>query len=781
MNRLECISALREQGINIIPLKPESKTPQIPWAKYQEEKYTENISDNANLGIICGKTSDNLVIIDVDSENESLLDQIFLDAKNQTLVVKTSRGYHVYLKTNTLQNTSRLENETFGHIDIQSQGTYCVGPTSIHPETKKEYEIVSATTKIAKIDFQQIINNLEKLGFKTAQAKQSISEITKNGVQEGSRNTAMFKVACNLLQVQKLDEASAFSLLQAVNEKNKPPLDNSELAVIFESAKKYPFDENKTEEGDRAYKLATSKIKKLVVSQNNSKEVYAVVEVNGHNETFELSSKRASHWLNCICRSNQIGKIHGDEYFKNILNTIIAQAQINNTAREKVYNRVAVIGDVLYYDLATNDWTIVKIDSNKIGITPYAESMPIFRRSQTSFEQVRPSFDNTKALDELAKLLRIKDQQIFNVHLASLLLEHVPVPIMVFDGAAGSMKSTTTAAIKRIIDPSGLGTEDNCTSMAAQNDDLTLQLYNRYVSAFDNVTKINQDTSDTLCRAITGSSNGRRELYTNADETILNFRRKIVLNGIVLNPDFPDLQDRMIVYDRFPLEENDRLTEQEFQERLNILLPSVLGQTLVIIQKSLSQYHNVRKQIRPHTRLADFEIWGETISRAMNYEENSFLQKYYDKQKRTSITVKDQHPIVAAIETMMDGKENHEDTAAACFHELKNIANNLGIDADSRYVRFPKAPNQLKTEITKVKPILEKIGITVDFDHYTKGDGRFTKNSSIIYIKTIKKQDQSSPPSPASLSDLCSQGIETIGEHMDEANLEKDDIPHLFS
>ncbi len=123
--------------------------------------------------------------------------------------------------------------------------------------------------------------------------------------------------------------------------------------------------------------------------------MYAVVEINGHDETLELSSRRASHWLNYVCRMNRIGKIHGDEYFKNILNTIIAHAQINNTPREKVYNRTAIVNDTLYYDLATSDWNIAKISSAGIEILPYDVTMPIFRRSQTSAEHVRPVCDKT--------------------------------------------------------------------------------------------------------------------------------------------------------------------------------------------------------------------------------------------------------------------------------------------------------------------------------------------------------------------------------------------------
>ena len=170
---------LKEQGLNIIPLREESKVPQINWKKYQDEMFTGEIPDKANIGIVCGKTSDNLFVVDLDFNDELVLDKIYPDAKNKTLVVKTKKGFHLYFKDEKLPNTLRLENKEIGRIDVQSSGAYVVGPGSIHPDTKLEYQIISKTTQIAKINFQQIMERLKNLGFNAEQNRQSITENQK--------------------------------------------------------------------------------------------------------------------------------------------------------------------------------------------------------------------------------------------------------------------------------------------------------------------------------------------------------------------------------------------------------------------------------------------------------------------------------------------------------------------------------------------------------------------------------------------------------------------------
>jgi hypothetical protein len=769
MNRQELVSLLREQELNLIPLQSHKKIPSVKWSEYQSKKYTEQISDDANIGVICGLVSGNLVVIDIDSKDESIIDVVLPDARNRTMVVKTARGFHIYIKTERMPKTLRLENGSH-HIDVQSTGTYVVGPLSIHPDGTT-YEVISNTTTVKNIDFQIVIQNLEKLGFTPTQDTLTIKEIKKNGVNEGNRNDSMFKAACDLLQEQKLDEPIAWAYLQTINEKNKPPLDEEELKTIFESAKKYNKDkpEESKEDSTLLYELAMSKIKKLVISQNNSNEVYAVIENNGHNETINLSNKRAIQWLNYTCHNNGLNKIHGEEFYKNVLTTIVSHAHLNGTKREKIYNRVAMIGDTIYYDLCSPDWNIIKITSGKIALIPFDQSMPLFRRSQSSIEQVKPVFDCTQALDDLVNLLRVKNKQLFKVHLVALTLEDVPVPIMLFDGEAGSMKTTLTAAVKRIIDPNGISSEDNCSSMPTKSDDLIIHLYHRHVSAFDNVTRVSQETSDILCRAVTGACNSKRELYTNSEETILNMKGKVVLNGIVPSLEYPDLQDRIISYERTPLEENERLTDQDFQDRFAKLLPYVIGQIFTVLQKAIANYPTVKQAIKPKTRLADFEVWGESISRALEYEPHTFIEKYCAKRASRFVSNKDTYPIILAIESLMKDRLEYEDTATRCLKILAQKADEHGIERQSKYVKFPRAPNQLVRELTIVSPILKSLGIKVETSNYTKNDGKYTKNSKIVRIaKTDSIVPTDLPSSPVSTLENYIQKDTTAGESIGE-------------
>lgn len=286
----------------------------------------------------------------------------------------------------------------------------------------------------------------------------------------------------------------------------------------------------------KCYDFAMTKIKKLVISENNSDDVYAIVEVNSHVEAISLSSARARHWIGDeYSRNIESNEIHADDFFKTVLNHIIAKAHMNGTERAQIHYRIAQAGDSLFYDLGTPDWQFIKVSAKGVEQVKFDVNLPIFRRSQSIQKHVVPNRDNYKALDHLAELLRIvpRDRLVFKVHIVALFLEAYPIPIMVFDGMAGSLKTTATASIKRIVDPSGVEKEDNVSAMAEKQDDLILQLQNRYLSSFDNVSSITQATSDVLSRAITGSSNPRRKLYTDDDESIHSFRRKIVLNGIV--------------------------------------------------------------------------------------------------------------------------------------------------------------------------------------------------------------------------------------------------------
>ena len=154
-----------------------------------------NLKDNDRFNII-----PNICVVDVDSpEIIHILFDNFEGIKQKTLVVKTgSGGYHVYFEYDSTMATMRLDNLSKNqHVDIQSQGTYVIGPGSIHPDTGKEYEIISSTTEIHKMgNFSGFLQGLKGLGFNTdGSGLKPFQEIAKGKVTTGNRNSSAFKYA----------------------------------------------------------------------------------------------------------------------------------------------------------------------------------------------------------------------------------------------------------------------------------------------------------------------------------------------------------------------------------------------------------------------------------------------------------------------------------------------------------------------------------------------------------------------------------------------------------
>jgi len=71
-----------------------------------------------------------------------------------------------------------------------------------------------------------------------------------------------------------------------------------------------------------------------------------------------------------------------------------------------------------------------------------------------------------------------------------------------------------------------------------------------------------------------------------------------------------------------------RKTEEEILKEFNALRPKLLSFIFDILSKAIAMnpYININKL----SRMADFAIWGEAISRALGYKENEFLKTYYN-------------------------------------------------------------------------------------------------------------------------------------------------------
>tara|TARA_B100001750_G_C15518274_1_gene609158 strand:- start:4 stop:2418 length:2415 start_codon:yes stop_codon:yes gene_type:complete len=225
---------------NLIPLRDKSKLPAVAWGEFKDKRYSGELN-SVNYAVICGKVSQ-CVVIDIDSPE--LTPEIFQgweDLKKKTLVVKTgSGGYHIYTKPKDGNYPPKmpLTNDKGQHIDIQSTGSYVLGPGSIHPNGN-HYEIISSTTEVTEMDITNFLTHLKKWGFNTEMGGlKRFDEIAKGNLGAGERNNSAFKYAINLLENVGMDATTAHAEMERWNKTNKPPMDENELKSTFESALK---------------------------------------------------------------------------------------------------------------------------------------------------------------------------------------------------------------------------------------------------------------------------------------------------------------------------------------------------------------------------------------------------------------------------------------------------------------------------------------------------------------------------------------------------------------
>ena len=205
--REDLLAEMRAQNINIFPLQPRSKIPMQAWKQYQTENFEGIIPPENNYAVVCGAVSENLAVFDFDNcPDINTLNCVLEDAKNNTLVVKTSRGFHVYLKLDKeMKNTTMKKRDMV--IDVQSTGKYVVAPTSIHP-SGMEYKVVSSTTTVKYAFGHEVLQRLIDDGFapKVTETGDPVTgyDIAKGGVKYGSLHNAFVKYCNFLILVQEI-------------------------------------------------------------------------------------------------------------------------------------------------------------------------------------------------------------------------------------------------------------------------------------------------------------------------------------------------------------------------------------------------------------------------------------------------------------------------------------------------------------------------------------------------------------------------------------------------
>ncbi len=492
---------------------------------------------------------------------------------------------------------------------------------------------------------------------------------------------------------------------------------------------------------DKLLSFAEKNIKKVYVSSNDSSQFYGIVEVDGHKESINLNSNHAIAWLK-VRYHEATEKFHSHEMYENVISLIRDKASFNTDVEPTpISKRIYSDNKSIYVDLASPDWKLVKITTDDCRLVDHGDNTPIFSRSKSQSRMIEPNFEYTgEPLDEFTKLVRMENEPTFKEHLICEFFAHVPTPAIVIIGQEDSAKSDRSALIKMLVDPSGDKLDEQLGQFGRNDDDLNVRFANNYMAVFDNLSDITPEQSDTLCKAVTGASYSKRQNYSDADEIVLKFQRKIILNGISVNIEHSDLVRRTINYFTERIPSNEKLTRSQVMEEFKEILPDLYGQIFFVLSEAMQHYDDVLENTTEIPGMVEFAIWGECISRALGNEEGLFLTKYSEKLSNNSDLLNENNCIISFLENTFDGQNATEIIYqnGKWFNLLESYATSDGVDKKSR--NYPKSSAQLKSWINRSKPLLHQHHWEVTFEKNT-AHNQFTKNATLMKVrKTIQQE-----------------------------------------
>lgn len=234
--------SLYDIGLNVFPL-PLGKKGGYPWKKLQYTRLDRNneqyglqvlFAGQCNIGVMCGRTSQNLFVIDCESK-ETLQYQIQqMRKRNIPLwVSETKRGGHIYLFSadGEVQN---IPSGIMNDVEIKGCNGYVLAPPSTHPSLKQYTWIEQEGNKPPIVHINQIdwlydtYNNSIKL---SAQKSKPINNVKTNHkiyfalsrrtqsyiqdghtIKEGSRNNELFSASCDMAG-NSYSEQNTFNIL----------------------------------------------------------------------------------------------------------------------------------------------------------------------------------------------------------------------------------------------------------------------------------------------------------------------------------------------------------------------------------------------------------------------------------------------------------------------------------------------------------------------------------------------------------------------------------------
>lgn len=468
-----------------------------------------------------------------------------------------------------------------------------------------------------------------------------------------------------------------------------------------------------------------------ILFHDEGRIAYAVVNIGDHQETHGVRSRDFRLWLQGLYLA-ECGKTPSSQAMSDALLAVEGVA-IHQRCEFPVFVRLAEWDGRIYLDLANEAWEVVEVSLEGWEVSQVA---PInFRRTRGMAPLPRPERGGN--LDELRKFVNVPDDEswiLLVAWLVAALRSTGPYPIVTLTGEQGSAKSTTARVLRALVDPSLAALR----TTPRDERDLAITANNNHVLAFDNLSGLSGWLSDALCRVATGGGFATRELYSDDQETIFDFVRPIILNGINDVVSRSDLLDRALMFNLPAIREEDRRPEEEFWRDFEEVRPRILGALLDAVAEGLRNIDTVKLDRLP--RMADFARWIVACEPALPWEAGAFMEAYVGNRADAVSLALESDCVAVAVKDFLEHKESFEGTATELLDELVDYVP----EKTAKTRAWPKTPRTLSNRLRRAATFLRRTGIEIETGIREGNTGRrlvrLNRNSCVTSVTCVTEK-----------------------------------------
>lgn len=453
---------------------------------------------------------------------------------------------------------------------------------------------------------------------------------------------------------------------------------------------------------------------------------FATFETGGIRRTWPVRSKGFKSWLSKL-HYDATGNVATAQAMQDALAALEGRA-IHDGPKAQVFIRLGEHAGRLYLDLCNDKWEAIEIRPDGWRVI---QNPPVrFRRARNAHPLPYPiTGGNLGTLSKFVNVTSDEDLALVIGWLVFTLNPHGPYPVLALSGEQGSAKSTATKLLKMLVDPS----KAPLKQPPRNEEELIVAAQHGRVTALDNLSKIPDWLADALCRLATGGGLSKRELYSDAEEIVLEAKQPVIFNGIGELIERPDLLDRALPVTLKMIQDGTYREEADVWKEFEVAAPALLGAILDAASCALRRLPSVQLTAKP--RMADFARWVEAAAPALGWPQGYFVGIYAGSRTKGREEAVADNPLAGILLTLAESAP-WRGTAT----ELLAL-----VQAGMNQSREAPATNRaLTNQLKRLAPVLRTVGLEIRF-------GRTGRRRWIaLERKSELQRNAASQPSPAS-------------------------------